>query len=176
MATVKPSVAWWHYRLGHASLPIVHRVLSGNNLSCSKEKLDASVCDVCQRVKSHQLALPKSISVSKVPLELVFYDVWGHALVSIRRFKYYVSFIDDYNKFTWFYPLKHKTEVFHKFHDFQQIVERCFNPKILVVQTDSGGEYKNTHSFLSTNGNCSPCFMPTVIPHIMETLIKVISK
>jgi hypothetical protein len=33
-------------------------------------------CVMCQRVKSHQLPLPKSISVSKVPLELVFYDVW----------------------------------------------------------------------------------------------------
>jgi hypothetical protein len=47
LGAVKLSVARWHYRLGHASSPIVQRVLSGNNLSCSKEKIDALVCDVC---------------------------------------------------------------------------------------------------------------------------------
>jgi hypothetical protein len=99
LATIKPFVARWHYRLGHASSPIVQRVLSGNNLSCSKEKLDAWVCDVCQRAKSHQLPFPKSVSMSKVPLELVFSDVWGLAPISVGRFKYYVSFIDEYNKF-----------------------------------------------------------------------------
>jgi hypothetical protein len=30
----------------------------------------------------------------------VFSDVWGPAPVSAGRYKYYVSFIDDYNKFT----------------------------------------------------------------------------
>jgi hypothetical protein len=87
-------------------------VLSGNNLSFSKKKSDGSVCDACQREKSHQLPFPKYVSLSKAPLELVFFDVWGLAPVSVGRFKYYVSFIDDYSKFTWFYLLKNKSDVF----------------------------------------------------------------
>jgi hypothetical protein len=33
-------------------------------------------------------------------LELVYSDIWGPALESIGRYKYYVSFIDDFSKFT----------------------------------------------------------------------------
>jgi hypothetical protein len=89
--------------------------------------------------KSHQLPYPKSSSVSTSPLELVFSDVWGPASESFGRFKYYVSFIDDYSKFTWIYLLKKKSDVFQKFHDFQHHVERLFDKKILAVQTDWGG-------------------------------------
>jgi histone deacetylase 1/2 len=50
-----------------------------------------------------------------------------------------VSFIDDYSKFTWIYLLKYKYEVFHKFQEFQTLVERLFNR---AMQTDWGGEYQ----------------------------------
>jgi hypothetical protein len=76
------------------------------------------VCDACQKAKSHQLPFPISLSVSHFPLALVFSDVWGPAPSSVGRFKYYVSFIDDYSKFTWVYPIKHKSDVFHKFQEF----------------------------------------------------------
>jgi hypothetical protein len=39
--------------------------------------------------------------MSSSPLELVFSDVWGPAPSSISKNVYYVSFIDDFNKFTW---------------------------------------------------------------------------
>jgi histone deacetylase 1/2 len=77
----------------------------------------------------------------------VYSDVWGHAPESVRGKKYYVSFIDDYNKFTWIYLLKHKYEVFEKFREFQTLAERLLVRKILTMQTDWGGEYKKLHSF-----------------------------
>jgi hypothetical protein len=64
--------------------------------------------------------------------------VWGAALESAGRYKYYVSFIDDFSKFTWIYLLKYKSEVFEKFRDFQNLVERFFDQKIVAVQTDWG--------------------------------------
>jgi hypothetical protein len=90
----------------------------------------------------HQLPYPKSFSVSKSPLELIFSDVWGHACYSIGRNKYYVSFINDFSKFTWIYLLKNKSEVFQKFKEYQALVKRLFDKKILVVQTDWGGEFQ----------------------------------
>jgi histone deacetylase 1/2 len=56
--------------------------------------------------------------------------------------KYYVSFIDDYSKFTWIYLLRYKSEVFKYFQEFQTLVERLFNRKILAMQSDWGGEYE----------------------------------
>jgi hypothetical protein len=92
---VKPTFSRWHSRLGHPSSPIVSRVVASNNLPCSFESNKGSVCDACQKGKSHQLPYPKSSSTSSYPLELVYSDVWGHAPESVRGKKYYVSFIDD---------------------------------------------------------------------------------
>jgi hypothetical protein len=62
--------------------------------------------------------------VSEFPLQLVYTDVWGPAPKSIGRKKYYVSFIDDFSKFTWVYLIKFKSEVFQKFQEIQSLVER----------------------------------------------------
>jgi histone deacetylase 1/2 len=78
--------------------------------------------------------------------------VWGAAPESAGRYKYYVSFIDDFSKFTWIYLLKHKSEVFEKFQDFQNLVERSFDRKIIAVQTDWGGEYEKLNSFFTKVG------------------------
>jgi hypothetical protein len=89
----------------------VQQILRDNNIQF-RESSKESVCDACQKAKSHQLPYPKSFSVSTVPLQLVFSDVWGPTLASVGRYKYYVSFIDDYSKFTWIYLLKNKSDVF----------------------------------------------------------------
>jgi hypothetical protein len=71
-------------------------------------------------------------------------DVWGPALASAVRFKYYVSFVDDYSKFTWIYLLKNKSDVFQKFCEFQQLVESRFDKNILAMQTDWEVNIKNS--------------------------------
>jgi hypothetical protein len=98
-------------------------VVSKNSLLCVSDSSPDLVCDACQQAKSHQLSYLKSSSVSTSPLELIFSDVWGPACDSIGWNKYYVSFIDDFSKFTWIYLLKHKSEVFQKFQEFQNLVE-----------------------------------------------------
>jgi histone deacetylase 1/2 len=110
------------------------------------------VCNACQQGKSHQLLYPRSTSISSRPLELVFSDVWGPTPTSVGRNNFYVSFIDDYSKFTWIYLLRHKSEVFQCFKDFQQLVERQFDAKILTMQTDWGGEYEALNSFFKRIG------------------------
>jgi transposase InsO family protein len=149
---IKPMVSLWHHRLGHKSTPVVQQVLSRHNLPFIRDLNKNVVCDACQQGKSHQLPYPRSTSVSTRPLNLVFSDVWGPAPTSVGRHSYYVSFIDDYNKFTWIYFLRHKSEVFSCFHDFQHLVERQFNRKILAVQTDWGGEYQALNSFFKRIG------------------------
>ena len=110
------------------------------------------MCDSFLKAKSHQLLYPKSTSASKAPLELIFSDVWGPAPISIGRHAYYVSFIDDYSKYTWIYLLKNKSEVFHVFHNFQSLVESKFGRKIISVQSDWGGEYEKLNSFFQHIG------------------------
>jgi hypothetical protein len=85
LGAVKPPTSLWHHRLGHASLPVVHRVISRHQLPFVQESNKVHVCDACQQGKSHQLPYPKSTSVSSSPLDLVFSDVWGHAPSSVGR-------------------------------------------------------------------------------------------
>jgi histone deacetylase 1/2 len=78
--------------------------------------------------------------------------VWGHVPDSINKNKYYVSFINDFSKLTWIYLLKKKSDVFQRFHDFQNHVERLFDKKIITMQTDWGGEYQKLNSFFQHVG------------------------
>jgi hypothetical protein len=76
--------------------------------------------------------------------------VWGPASTSAGGCKYYVSFIDDYNKFTRVYLLKFKSQVFQLFREFQKLVERFFSRKIITMQTylgGGGGEYQKWNLF-----------------------------
>jgi hypothetical protein len=99
LSVTKPFISRWHGWLGHPSYAIVQKILASNKLGFSKES-NKGVCNACQQAKSHQLPFSKSVSVSKAPLKLVFLDVWGPAPSSVGRKNYYVSFIDDYSKFT----------------------------------------------------------------------------
>jgi hypothetical protein len=133
----KPTAVRWHDKLGHPSMIIVNKVIEENKLPCSSVEFNKElVCGTRQQGKSHQLPFSKSFSVSQVHLELVHSDVWGLVPTSVGRKNYYVSFIDDFSKYTWVYLIHHKSEVFSIFHFFQTLVERTFNKKIIAMQTD----------------------------------------
>jgi histone deacetylase 1/2 len=65
----------------------------------------------------------------------------GSNATSVGKDNFYVSFIDDFSKFTWIYLLRYKYEVFQKFYEFQNMVQRQFDKKNLPIQTVWGGEY-----------------------------------
>lgn len=107
--------------------------------------------------KSHQLPYKLSIHRTTAPLELIHSDVWGPAPVSVGGYKYYISFIDDFTKFTWLYLIKDRTEAQHIFCLFQAHVERLLNTKIKSVQSDWGGEYQKLHTQFFTSLGISHC-------------------
>lgn len=105
LGAVKVSTSRWHNRLGHPSSVVVQQVLSQNNIPFVLDENKQTVCDACQKGKSHQLPYPKSTSVSSSPLELIFSDVWGPEPTSVGKNSYYLSFVDDFSKSTWVYLL-----------------------------------------------------------------------
>jgi len=145
---VKPSTSLWHHRLGHASSRVVQQILSRHKLPFVSDSNKSRVCDACQQGKSHQLPYPRSSRQSSHPLQLVFSDVWGPAPSSVGRYNYYVSFIDDYSKFVWVYLLCHKSEVFQRFKDFQNLVERQFGKKNSNHANRLGGRVSSLELFL----------------------------
>jgi len=86
-----------------------------------------------------------------MPLEIIHSDVWGPAPISVGGYKYYISFIDDFTKFTWIYLMVDRTEVQRIFLQFQKHVERLLDNKIRCVQSDWGGEYQKLHNQFFTS-------------------------
>jgi histone deacetylase 1/2 len=130
---------------------VVQQVLRKNKIAYTLGSTPY-VCDSCQLAKSHQLPYPISSSVSTAPLEQVFSDVWGPAPLSVGNHSYYVSFIDDFSKFTWIYLLKKRSDMYQAFLNFQQYVERKFDRKNVTMQTVWGGEYEKLNGFFQKVG------------------------
>jgi transposase InsO family protein len=75
-------------------------------------------------------------------LDLIHSDVFGFVKVpSISKSVFFLSFIDDYNRRTWIYFLKSKTQVFSRFKEFKALIENQTSKKIKCVRTDNGGEF-----------------------------------
>ena len=97
----------WHHRLGHLSNKVLTNALSSIDASCFLPITDSVThCKHCLNGKMHQLPFDKSDFKAFKPLELIHSDVWGPAPTTfINYFQYYVLFVDDYPKFTWFFLL-----------------------------------------------------------------------
>ncbi|KAL4337997.1 hypothetical protein AHAS_Ahas12G0166100 [Arachis hypogaea] len=61
--------------------------------------------------------------------------------MSLGGAKYLVSFIDDYSRRLWMYPIKKKSDVFAMFKEFKAKLEIESGKKIKCLRTDNGGEY-----------------------------------
>jgi histone deacetylase 1/2 len=70
----------------------------------------------------------------------------------VGGFKYYVSFLDDYSRYTWIYLIKRKSDVEQVFYNFQAHVERLLQTKIRAIQSDWGGEYHRLHRYFQNVG------------------------
>jgi transposase InsO family protein len=55
--------------------------------------------------------------------------------------RYFITFIDDYSRFTYVYLLRTKDEAFGKFKEFKKMVENQKERQIKVLRSDRGGEY-----------------------------------
>ena len=87
--------------------------------------------------------------------DVVHSDVWGISpIISHARYKYFVTFIDDFSRYTWVYFLRSKSEVFAIFRQFATYVETQFSTPIKILRSDSGGEYMSSefHEFLHHKG------------------------
>ena len=107
-------------RLSYPQTHVLHHVLSHHFVS-HKFPVSNTFCKHCVMGKTTQSPFSTSISCTKSPLEIVHSDVWGPVPInSINAHRYYVIFMDDFTRFTWFFPLKHKSQVLTSFKHFEK--------------------------------------------------------
>ena len=129
-----------HMRLGHPNKDVLQQL--SRNKAIVINRTSHRLCDACQMGKICKLPFASSDFVSSRPLERIHCDLWGPSpVVSSQGFRYCVIFIDNYSRFTWFYPLRLKSDFFSTFLNFQKLVENQCQQKIAAFQCDGGGEF-----------------------------------
>ncbi|GKV11817.1 hypothetical protein SLEP1_g23036 [Rubroshorea leprosula] len=131
----------WHKRLGHLSE-------KGLQILSKKELLPGFIgnlsktCADCLAGKHHKVSfhtLP--LSRRKYALDLVHTDVCFMKDKSLGGATYFVTFVDDFSRKLWAYPLSSKDQVLEKFKEFQAMTEREIGRKLKCIRFDNGGEY-----------------------------------
>jgi hypothetical protein len=147
MAAITVTSSLWHSRLGHASLPHVQLLASQGHLgSISFQSFD---CVSCHLGKHTHLSFNKSESFSSTPFDLVHYDIWGPApILSEGRSRYFVIFVDNYNRYTWIYLLQYRSELTNIYQNFHKMVQTQFSCTIKTFRSNNAMECKDK-SFLT---------------------------
>ena len=117
----------------------------------------AAVCDSCQMGKSHRAAMPQAASQRATQaLELVHSDICGpmRAASLHQRAVYFVTFIDDYSRFTVVYAIRRKSEAFQCFLAYKAYAENTTGKRLRCLRSDGGGEYHSVqfNDYLRVNG------------------------
>jgi transposase InsO family protein len=149
----------WHRRMNHPGVDRLKKMLSGdivNDFTVSDAKRATLDCDECDISKLTRAPHTKPAERAKGVLERVFSDVHGPIQVQGRKGeRYWVTFIDDFSRFTMLYLLKSKDQVFEAFTHYTNWAENQMNRRIQkwdeqgirktvkCLRDDKGGEYSS---------------------------------
>ena len=130
-----------HGRLGHPN-KIVLQVLSQIH---DQVHVNATLefCEACQYGKLHQsvFSLTRSLHTTE-PFQVKHMDVWGPtSYLSIEGYRFYITFVDDFTRYTWIYPFHLKSETATICLQFHRMIERQFDTKVKCFRFDWGGEF-----------------------------------
>jgi len=146
----------WHARLGHPSFRVVSSLNKHGAISVSDNRsIDSKPCFGCQLGKSHRLPFSNLDQRCNSLFEQIHFDLWGPSpITSPSGHKYYCVLIDEFSRFSWFYPLKLKSDFFDIFVHFHKYVQTQFDIQIKSFQCDGGIEFTNHRftSFLRAHG------------------------
>ncbi|KAK1692240.1 hypothetical protein QYE76_008937 [Lolium multiflorum] len=135
------STYMWHCRLGHIGVKRMKKLHTDGLLeSLDFESLDR--CEACLMGKMTKTPFSGMMERATDLLEIIHTDVCGPMSVASRGgYRYVLTFTDDLSRYGYIYFMKHKSETFEKFKEFQSEVENQRNKKIKFLRSDRGGEY-----------------------------------
>ncbi|KAG9450495.1 hypothetical protein H6P81_010460 [Aristolochia fimbriata] len=156
-SVLKDNLWLWHLRFGHLGFTGLKLLLKEKMVKGLPE-IDHpdQLCEGCMKGKQHRLPFEAGHSRrARRPLELVHTDIVGpFEVTSLGGNRYYLTFIDDFSRYTWVYFLKEKSEALNKLKEFKALAENQSRKYIKVLRSDRGGEYtsKAFEEFCKENG------------------------
>jgi hypothetical protein len=129
-ATIRPSndcSNLWHHRLGHANMRKLSTMQQLNVVHGFPKFTLRTIdfCESCHHGKQTRPRFPKVALKAQVLLELVHSDICGPMPgYSIRGACYFITFIDDYSRYSMVYLLQRKSEAIINFKEYHLFVEK----------------------------------------------------
>jgi hypothetical protein len=148
-----------HQKMGHISSNAI-KILIEKNIVLGLNwdgKSEPSFCTVCAKAKPTRKPIPKERAdfEARALGDKIHSDVWGPATPqSYNGKRYYVSFTDDYTRWTVIYCISQKSEVFGKYKEFEAWLNTQHDKKIKIFQSDRGGEFtsKEFSTYIASRG------------------------
>ena len=119
----------WHCRLGHIGVKRIKKLHADGFLeSLDYESFDA--CEPCLLGKMTKTPFSGTMERANDLLEIIHTNVCGPMSVEARdKYHYFLTFTDDLSIYGHIYLMKHKSETFEKFKEFQREVKNHRNKK-----------------------------------------------
>ena len=109
----------WHYGLGHIGVKRMKKLhVDGLLESLDYESFDAY--EPCLMVNMTKTPFSRTMERATDLFEIIHPDVCGPMSVEARGgYRYFLTFTDDLSRYEYMYLMKHKSETFEKFKEFQ---------------------------------------------------------
>ncbi|KAJ9542569.1 hypothetical protein OSB04_029075 [Centaurea solstitialis] len=131
----------WHCRLGHINKKRIELLLKGGFLG----NFDYKPFDNCESCLSGKMTKQPFNSENERAtdlLEIIHTDVCGpFSHVARGGYRYFITFTDDFSRYGYVYLMRHKSETFEKFKEYQNEVQNLLEKRIKFLRSDRGGEY-----------------------------------
>jgi hypothetical protein len=122
-----------NYRLGHIRENRMKR-LHADGLLTSFDFESYETCEACLLGKMTKTLFTGFPERASDLLELVHTDVCGPMNTTTSGgFQYFITFTDDFSRYGYVYLMKHKSETFERFKEFQNEVENQCGKKIKAL-------------------------------------------
>ena len=119
-----------------------HEKLHADGLLESLDYESFDICEPCIMGKMTKTSFSVTMEQATGLLEIIHTDVCDPMSVEARGgYRYFLTFTDDLSRYGYIYLMKHKSETFEKFKEFQSEVENHRNKKMNFLRSDHGGEY-----------------------------------
>src|SRR5436305_4381415 len=143
----------WHRRLGHAGeekMKLLQPTVDGVPVFGQGP---GETCETCATNKSIRKVSREAPEPANQRLERVYTDFWGPFNVpTLGGAKYMLTFTDDYSRKSWIYLTKARTDLYTRFKEWREEVERQSGKQMKALRSDGAGEYVRVAQQLGSAG------------------------
>ncbi|GKA62780.1 retrovirus-related pol polyprotein from transposon TNT 1-94 [Tanacetum coccineum] len=139
-AYIVESANMWHGRLGHLNIASIKKLKTMNLINVVDAK-EFSKCPICVEAK-HAKKSFKNVAYKSTQFCIIHSDLADFKnTMSKGGKKYYITFMDDYSRYTKVYLFRSKDEAEEMFLKFKSKAENQLDKRIKRLRSDRGGEY-----------------------------------